>query len=192
MWCDRILYNQSRPPNEPAHGKLVDYIDVDWQECTRVLKKRSRHGEEIRVFLPRDQRLKHGDIVHEDDERIIAVNVLPIAAVIAGPGSIPSLLTLVLELGNLHWPTQISGSQVIFPEHEPAMEVLRRLELPWMRDQLRFEPTAISSVLRVGLSDEIQVSRKCEHATAPAAFPPLPKDRARGREAFEEVSPTRR
>jgi urease accessory protein len=153
MWCEQILRNLAAPL---AAGQSVDRVDIQWNQCGRVLKTQSRAGHSIRVLLPPGQRLHHNDVVYEDASLIIAIHVLP-CEVISAKADPQKLATLALELGNLHLAAQIESHEILFIEDGPAMAVLDSLQIPWTREQRRFEPTQIISAPSVDISPDLRI-----------------------------------
>jgi urease accessory protein len=142
------------------NSRESDFIDLDWHECKRLLKKRTRNGRDVRVLLPPDQRLRDGDILYEDATVILSINVRPMELIVAGPASTHRLLELALELGNLHWPTQIISERILFPEHPTAMTVIDRLNIPWSKEIRQFEPADLIAAPSAELSGDIQIVRR--------------------------------
>jgi urease accessory protein len=159
MWCERVLYNLHRSRPRGVERKTIDYVDLAWNECDRLLKRCTRGGQPIRVLLSEGQRLRDGDVLWEDESNLVAVNVLPAEVIIAGPARALEMTLLALELGNLHWPTQIAGDQIIFPEHATAIRVLEKLRIPWSRELRRFEPADVMAMPSLRVSQNIQTLR---------------------------------
>ena len=158
MWCERVVRNLA-DAKEALGEQVIDYVDVEWDECKSVLKKHTRGGEPVRVLLPSAQRLRHGDVLLEEQNRAIVVNVLPAPMVVVRPPDATSLAILALELGNLHWPTQIAVGEVIFPPSEVALDALKRLGLPWTLEDRRFEPQTLVATNGVNVAAALQVIR---------------------------------
>ena len=154
MWCEKIIRNLA---TDPPPGASVDWVDIQWNECGRILKKQSRAGEPIRVLLPPGQRLRHKDVIYEDASLAIAINVQMCEVIVAKIADTKKLATLALELGNLHLPTQIDAQEIIFIEDGPAMAVLDSLQISWAKEVRRFEPTQIISVPSVDVSPALRV-----------------------------------
>ncbi|MCJ7935157.1 MAG: hypothetical protein MUW56_16415 [Chryseobacterium sp.] len=74
MIINQIIGNLTEKPTE----KNIDYLDLEWFETTkRIQRKKTREGTDVAIkFLREGQRLREGDILFEDTEKIIAVNVL--------------------------------------------------------------------------------------------------------------------
>lgn len=155
MWCDRVLGNvASYAPRE------WDFVDVEWSECGRSLDRTSRGGRRARVLLPPGQRFGHGDVLFDDGQRAVVVDVTESEVLAVRPPTPRLLALLTLELGNLHWPTEISDAgEVIFPEDGPALAVLEKLGLTPTRESRRFSPVPNPVGVTVGLASGFTVTR---------------------------------
>lgn len=141
MWCERVVRNAS--DGAALAGRAVDYVDIGWDQCRSTLKARSRDGEQIRVVLPRGQTLRHGDVLFEDDARAIVVNVMPCELIVVRCDDPRRLAELAFDLGNLHWPTQVTNDEILFVEEENALAAAEHLGLIWMRETRQFDPRPI-------------------------------------------------
>jgi urease accessory protein UreE len=154
MWCDRILGNVvSWNPQDTAR---LDWVDLTWQQCGRIVQKESRGERKVRVLLPPGQRARHGDLLLDDGVIAIAINVVPCEVVVVQ--STDPILTF--ELGNLHCPTEITEARIIFVEDGPAMEALEKLGHRWSREIRRFQPRPTVATPSVTLSPVFSVRIK--------------------------------
>jgi urease accessory protein len=158
MWVDRVLGNVADQP--ACSPGSIDFVDVDWAECGRMLKARTRSGHPIRLLLPPGSTIRHGDVLVDDGACRVVVNVPPCDVIVARPATAREMALLCLELGNLHWPTQVTDSQVIFIEDGPPLAVLEQLNVAWVRESRRFEPTPIGTGPGVQLSPGFKVVRR--------------------------------
>ena len=159
MWCERILGNISELPASVLSTRVMDRLDLQWNECRPVLKKRTRGGEEIRLLLPSPMRLRHGDILHDDGSRMIVVELLESEVMVAGPAALRVMAELTLELGNLHWPVELTETRVIFEQHESAMAVLENLQVPWSVQVRRFSPVEPLAMPKTTVGRSLQIVR---------------------------------
>lgn len=159
MWCERVIRTLENVPNADAGGRTIDFVDLTWEECGRVVKKQTRGGDTVRVVLPPGQQLRHNAVIFEDAARLIVVNVMPCEIIVAKVPSPRDMALLALELGNLHWPTQIAEGQLLFPEDGPALAVLQSMKIPFARETRRFEPQKILSLPRPNVTADVQVIR---------------------------------
>lgn len=106
--------------------KNIDYLDLEWFETTkRIQRKKTRQGTDVAIkFLREGQRLREGDILFEDSEKIIAVNVLETDAIVMSPASLLEIGTVCYEIGNKHIPLFIQNDQVLLPFEMPMFRWL--------------------------------------------------------------------
>jgi urease accessory protein len=160
MWCDAIVRNAA---DDDFASRIVDYVDIPWDQRRSTLKARSRGGEEIRVLLPRGQILRHGDVLFEDETRAVVVNVLPCELLVVRSDNSRLMIELALELGNLHWPTQVTETEIIFPEEPEAVAAAKRLGLEAFREMRRFEPLPVLA-MRVRSAESLRIFRSNDGA----------------------------
>jgi len=101
--------------------KSIDYLDLEWFESTkRIQRKKTRQGEDIAIkFLREGQRLREGDILYEDEEKLIVVNILETEAIVISPDSMLEMGTVCYEIGNKHIPLFIQENKVLLPFEMP-------------------------------------------------------------------------
>ncbi|WP_447642560.1 MULTISPECIES: urease accessory protein UreE [Chitinophagaceae] len=111
---------------ENPTSKNVDYLDLEWFETTkRIQRKRSRQGTEIAIkFLREGQRLRQGDILFENEEKIIVVNILETEAIVISPTTLLEMGTVCYEIGNKHMPLFIEDDKVMMPFEMPMFRWL--------------------------------------------------------------------
>ncbi|WP_312508367.1 urease accessory protein UreE [Chryseobacterium culicis] len=133
MIINQIIGNLAENPTE----KLIDYLDLEWFETTkRIQRKKTRQGTDVAVrFLREGQRLREGDILFEDAEKIIAVNVLETEAIVMSPASLLEMGTVCYEIGNKHIPLFIQNDKVLLPFEMP---MFRWLEASGFKPEKQF------------------------------------------------------
>lgn len=107
-------------------SKQVETVTIDWFERDKkLLRKTTASGEDIGIRV--DSPLNEGDILYEDDRKIIAVEIAPCDLVSVNVGSMQEMGRLCFELGNRHLSLSISENNVKCPYDEPTFEYLKRL-----------------------------------------------------------------
>ena len=159
MWCEAIVRNVAE--GDGFASRAVDYVDIQWDQRRSTLKARSRGGEEVRVLLPRGQTIRHGDVLFEDVSRAVVVNVLPCELIVVRSGDSKLMAELALELGNLHWPTQVTETEIIFPDGPDAIAAVQRLGLETAREIRRFEPLPVMAAQARG-SQSLRILRSSD------------------------------
>jgi urease accessory protein len=140
MLCDRILGNME----EGSLGNISrteDALELHWWECwKRALRKQTAGGRDVRVLLPIGKALQHGDVVYDDGDTRIVVRVLPCEVLVVRPWDLEEMGVLMLELGNLHAPAEVSAGDVLVAADGPVEAVLVDLGLPFEAETRRFAP----------------------------------------------------
>lgn len=107
-------------------SKQVETVTIDWFERDKkLLRKTTASGEDIGIKV--DSPLNEGDILYEDDTKIIAVEIAPCDLVSVNVGSMQEMGRLCFELGNRHLSLSISENNVKCPYDQPTLEYLKRL-----------------------------------------------------------------
>ena len=144
MLCDRVLGNlyTNAAPNALPDAR-VDWVDITWQErALRALRKRARGGRELKLLLPRDVMLEHGDVLIAGTDGLlaVAVNLLPCEVFVARPATLADAARLAHELGNLHAPMETDGDAILCLADGPVEAVLIALGVPYDVVTRRFRP----------------------------------------------------
>lgn len=117
--------------------KTVDTVTIDWFERDKkLLRKSTSSGEEIGIKI--DSPLNEGDILFEDETRIIAVEIAPCDLVSVDVSSMKEMGRLCFELGNRHLSLAISEDNVKCPYDEPTFEYLKKLNFDAKKTHEKF------------------------------------------------------
>lgn len=109
-----------------VNDRLIDYLLLEWYETNkRILHKFTQSGKEITLrFLKENQKLTQGDIIYEDDETIVAIDVVPCEAIIICPASISEMAAICYEVGNKHLPLFFENNELLVPFETPLFNLL--------------------------------------------------------------------
>lgn len=107
-------------------SKQVETVSIDWFERDKkILRKTTTSGEDIGIRT--NSPLNEGDILYEDESRIIAVEIAPCDLVSVNVNSMTEMGRLCFELGNRHLSLSITDDTVKCPYDEPTFEYLKKL-----------------------------------------------------------------
>lgn len=132
MICEKILGNLNHEKYPTEH---IEYIDIEWHDAFhKIHKKVTKEGTEVGIRLDNDilvHGLKEGDVLYADEEKVIAVHILPCVAIIATVDAHhPEMVAkLCYEIGNRH-ATLFWGDTAysfITPYTEPLLTLLNKL-----------------------------------------------------------------
>jgi urease accessory protein len=113
-------------------GRTVERIPIPSAAMTRRIVRVPSSVGDLAIVLE-DRRLRDGDIVYVDAERVLAVEVEPDDVIVAKPGTIGAALDLAHALGNRHLPVQRDGDALIVRYTEPVAELCERAGVPYER-----------------------------------------------------------
>jgi urease accessory protein len=88
----------------------------------RLLRLPSSIGD-LGVVFENAERIRDGDVLVADDDRVIAVQIVPDDVLIAYPESIAQAVETAHALGNRHVPVIREGDAIVIG-HAPALEAL--------------------------------------------------------------------
>lgn len=109
------------------HKKHLDKILISSELLLkRVQKLYSESGFEIGVSLDSGETLKNGDILYEDENRIVYIEVLPEEVIVITPKSIKEMGIIAHNLGNRHLPAQFDEGCMILANDYLVEDLLKR------------------------------------------------------------------
>lgn len=132
MLCEKILGNLKDFPN---NKKNIEYVNIDWHDAFhKIHMKQTEEGTEVGIRLKNDvlsNGLRQGDILYEDDSRLIVVNIPACEAIVATvePHHDAMIAKLCYEIGNRH-ATLFWGEEertFITPYNEPMLAMLDKI-----------------------------------------------------------------
>ncbi|MGG5738266.1 MULTISPECIES: urease accessory protein UreE [Bacillus cereus group] len=100
----------------------------------RVQKLFSESGFEIGVSLDNGETLKNGDILYEDEHRIVYIEVLPEEVIVITPTSIKEMGIIAHNLGNRHLPAQFDEGCMILANDYLVEELLKKEGVPYQKE----------------------------------------------------------
>lgn len=137
--------------------EAIDWLDLTWEDCRRrALVMTTRGGQEIRILLRLGQRLRHGDLLDRSTPPTV-VHVVPCPLIVVRPANSMEWAMLAYELGNMHFPMELTPKAIIAPPMDGQVEIiLNRLKLPYETEVRRFEPMA-DGLLPIPLAQGFEV-----------------------------------
>lgn len=109
-----------------TNHKRVDVVTLQWYERDKKrMRKQSNTGEEIGIAV--EIPLQEGDILAEDEERMIVVTYAPCEIMEIPVATRKEMGRLCFELGNRHLSLEIQEDKVRLPMDEPTFTYLQHL-----------------------------------------------------------------
>jgi urease accessory protein len=116
----------------PLTGRALERLAVSSDAMNRRIVRVNSSVGDLALVLG-DRRLRDGDIVYADAERVIAVEVEADDVIVAWPATIAAALELAHALGNRHLPIQREGDTLIVRYSEPIAALCDRAGVRWER-----------------------------------------------------------
>ena len=107
----------------PVGARSLELITVQSDDLAkRILRFATTIGE-IGIRFAGIERLRDGDVIYADDERVIAIDVCADDVLLFRPPSLASAIALAHALGNRHLPIQIDAETIVV-RYDPLLEAL--------------------------------------------------------------------
>jgi urease accessory protein UreE len=148
IFCQRILRQIDDPEALPQ--ERVDFLDIAWNERgLRSLRRTTRNKRLVRVILPADEELDHGDVIVETPEAVaIVINLLPCDALTIRSEVRGQLAQFAYLIGNAHLPAEIRADEILIPATTSTAAALGQLKIPFSIEtrRIRIDPDGLPMV----------------------------------------------
>lgn len=107
-------------------NKVIDWLPLQWFETSkRILRKKTLVGKEVALkFLNESTTLNQGDIVWQDEQTIIAIEVLSCDCLVIQPKNMFEMASVCYEIGNKHLPLFYENDELLVPFELPLQRLL--------------------------------------------------------------------
>lgn len=125
--------------DEMSKQGLCEIVKINRMESERVrMRKVTDKGSDVIITLPQGSRLRHGDVIHLSDKRMIVVELeeedlamVKIRDDIPLDHAIEIATRIGHTIGNLHRPIKVEDRNIYFPiQADTEIEMLKRLLNP--------------------------------------------------------------
>jgi urease accessory protein len=100
---------------------------VEWYEVNKkILKKISSSGRTVGIRLDGSKKLKHKDVLFNDEQFILIVNIPECEAISIKPATMEEMGRICYEIGNKHIPLFLHHEEILVPYDEPLMKLLEK------------------------------------------------------------------
>lgn len=110
----------------PINHKTIDWLALHWFETNkRIQRKTTNAGKEIALkFLQENPSLTQGDILFENEQTIIAIEVLSCECLVIAPKNMFEMASVCYEIGNKHLPLFFENDELLVPFEQPLFKLL--------------------------------------------------------------------
>jgi urease accessory protein len=108
-------------------GRPIDWLQLEWYETSkRILRRKTLSGKEIALkFITENSSLTQGDIIYEDEQRVIVIEVLPCECIVVKPKDMFEMASACYEIGNKHLPLYFEDNSLLVPFEKPLYRLLK-------------------------------------------------------------------
>jgi urease accessory protein len=107
-------------------NRSIDWLQLEWYEADkRILRRKTQSGREIAIkFMTEASGLTQGDIIHVDEQSIIAIEILPCDCIVVKPANMFEMASACYEIGNKHLPLYFDENKLLVPFERPLFRLL--------------------------------------------------------------------
>jgi urease accessory protein len=147
--------NLRRQYEDMSNQSLSESIRINRMEAQRVrMRKRSSKGTDIALTMTPGTKLRHGDVLMVENDKIITIELEPenLAVIrvkdnIHEHDAVQVPVTIGHAIGNLHRPIKLEGRKIYFPiQTDSEIEMFKRIfgrlmdHLEITQSKMVFEP----------------------------------------------------
>lgn len=138
MLFNKILGNVEDINNiEEYHVEKI-YLSSD-DMLKRILRVTSDHNREYGISLEGNEKLKDGDILYNEDKKLIIVRSENDDVLVITPGDLTEMGKIAHSLGNRHLPAQFENGEMIIQYDRLVEEELKRQNVNYCRKNIKLK-----------------------------------------------------
>ncbi|MGB8265527.1 MAG: hypothetical protein WCE44_04335 [Candidatus Velthaea sp.] len=107
----------------PLDGRVLEGVAIRSDDCAKRVVRLETSVGEIGLRFEGEARLRDGDVVHADEQRVIAVRVSADDVLVFRPPTIAAAIELAHALGNRHLPIRREGDAIVV-RYDPLLAAL--------------------------------------------------------------------
>ena len=122
---------------DDLNGYHVETIYLNSEDMLkRILRVTSDHKREYGITLDNNEKLKDGDILYNEDKKLIVVKANSEDVLIIKPSSITEMGVIAHALGNRHLQAQFEDDKMIIQYDRLVEEALKRENVNYSRENI--------------------------------------------------------
>ena len=138
MVFNKILGNINSLENLEKYHIETIYIDSE-DLLKRILRVTSDHKREYGISLENGERIKDGDLLFNEDNKLIVVRTKSEDVLVIKPKSMNEMGEIAHKLGNRHLQAQFSNGEMIIQYDRLVEDELKRDNINYSREDIRLE-----------------------------------------------------
>lgn len=138
MIFNEIVGNIEDIPN--LNSFHIEKIYIDNEDLSkRILKVKSDHNREYGISLDNGSKLRDGDLLLKEDNKLIVIKVNNEDVLVIKPDNITAMGIIAHNLGNRHLQAQFEDGKMIIQYDRLVEEELKRDNINYSREQLKLK-----------------------------------------------------
>ncbi|WP_153721186.1 urease accessory protein UreE [Sporosarcina cascadiensis] len=138
MLVEKIIGNISGKEEETR--KTIEWIELDWEHLSkRILRAETTGNTDIALRIDQEEPLQYGDILFEDENRIIAIRTKMEPVIVIKPKDMTEMGKAAFELGNRHTPSLIEKNEIIVRADHTLIPLLEEVGVAFETTEKRFK-----------------------------------------------------
>jgi urease accessory protein len=107
-------------------NRSLDWLQLEWFEAgKRIIRRKTQSGKDVALkFLAEHTGLTQGDIIYEDEQSVIAIEILPCECIVVKPANMFEMASACYEIGNKHLPLYFEANCLLVPFEKPLFKLL--------------------------------------------------------------------
>ena len=138
MVFNKILGNINSLENLEKYHVETIYVDSE-DLLKRILSVTSDHKREYGISLENGERIKDGDLLFNEDNKIIVVRTKSEDVLVIKPKSMNEMGEIAHKLGNRHLQAQFSNGEMIIQYDRLVEDELKRDNINYSREDIKLE-----------------------------------------------------
>lgn len=138
MVFNKILGNINSIENLEKYHIETIYVDSE-DLLKRILRVTSDHKREYGISLENGERIKDGDLLFNEDNKLIVVRTKSEDVLVIKPKSMNEMGEIAHKLGNRHLQAQFSNGEMIIQYDRLVEDELKRDNINYSRENIKLE-----------------------------------------------------
>lgn len=120
--------------------KKIDWLELEWEELNkRIFRKLTENGTEIAMSLDSSGSLSYGDVLYEDDDRLIVIRTTLEKAYVIKPKTMREMGKMAFEIGNRHTPCIIENDEILVRYDHTLEKLMDEVGVTYEQSERRFK-----------------------------------------------------
>ncbi|MHA6261003.1 urease accessory protein UreE [Sporosarcina sp. CAU 1771] len=138
MIVEKILGNING--QEEKATKRIEWVELDWEQLSkRIFRTQTTEKTDIALRIDQEEPLQYGDVLFEDEEKIIAIRTKMEPVIVIKPKDMAEMGKAAFELGNRHTPSLIEGNEIIVRADHTLEPLLTEVGVAFETTEKRFK-----------------------------------------------------